>query len=194
MSRPRLAANVAVCVPSGRWGRRRVRVSECEHVICAERVYSLIVSDTSRPLPAFDARVTIRLTVDGRHLELFAVRRPNTIWRCGRVFLICPICRMRRTRLYLPRAGHPESPTVVVGCRTCLGLTYASRSLRNYRNVLRRRGIGSILGWSYRDDALIEAGRVSRERRAAARARWAERRPFLVVRASEQGGAHDAEA
>ena len=43
----------------------------------------------------------------------------------------CPTCGQRKKHLYHFIAGHPpasSAPAHVLGCRTCLGLTYASRS------------------------------------------------------------------
>jgi hypothetical protein len=189
MSSPRLSVAPTVCIPSGRWGRRRVRVSECEGIIRAEAVYDALLMD-SHALPAFDARFTLDYTIDGRRLEVSAVRRPNAVWRFGRVFLICPSCRDRRTRLYLPRVT-TESAGVVVGCRVCLGLTYRSRSLRVYRDVLRKRGIGAMLGTTYRDEALHEAMLSRSGRYQESLVRRAARRPYLTARLAAQEGAEN---
>lgn len=112
---------VPIWVSSGRWGPRRVRVSECVAVLKAEHVYDeLLLKGICRP----GWRGTIWVDVHGGRpaCPLVADVRPNAIWRAGRVFVRCPRCEYWATRLYVPVAG------VDLRCRRCWGLSYESRS------------------------------------------------------------------
>src|SRR4051812_48648683 len=91
----------AVSCPGGRWGRRRTRVSECWGVLTAENCYTeMLAGDREHVKPGAKGEVTMSLP--DRKLSAGWEIRPNAIWRRGRVFLICPRCRLRCTRLYLP--------------------------------------------------------------------------------------------
>lgn len=124
-------AQVGVYVREGRWGPRRLRVTECAEVITAETVYDLAVGLGVGLRPGFTAAIemplvttnTISDTSDRTAGWLLSIEvLPNPIWRFGRLFFRCPRCTRRITRLYIPVAGRtPE-------CRTCWGLTYASQS------------------------------------------------------------------
>jgi hypothetical protein len=87
--------------------------------------------------------------------------RENAVWRYGRVFLRCPRCSGRVTRIYLPNSDAGPA------CRQCWGLTYRSR-MADYK----LRGPFAYLG-SWGEAATV----LARERRREASAkRWAERR------------------
>jgi hypothetical protein len=106
--------------------------------------------------------------------------RSHAVWRHGRLFLRCPWCGARCTRLYLPdpRSAGPA-------CRRCLGLTYASRATRTYRDTLWGRGrlAACLFDTTQREWAYMKTDRA-RERRAEACAeRWAYRRRFPTTRA-----------
>src|SRR5204863_3725997 len=124
--------DAAVWCPGGRWGRRRVRVTECRAVLTAETLYTFLLRDDPATLEAGThaiVRWTVRDTshphVLDRCVELECEVRPNAVWRFGRVFLRCPNCGRLATRLYLPTAD------VEPACRRCWGLTYESRQRRN---------------------------------------------------------------
>ena len=94
----------------------------------------------------------------------------NAVWRRGRVFLTCPLCHGRCTRLYGPRNDSP------LACRTCWGLTYESRQHANYKD----RGRWTHRGWGTpRDMAQSQTERERERRYAASVDRWAQRRRFL---------------
>lgn len=155
---------------SGRWGRRRVRVTECWASVAAEDGYTeLIRLDPEggwRGGHGWDAyTLTKRSTGQSRSVQVEWEVQANAIWRFGRVFLICAKCRRRATRLYLPTCDTPA------WCRRCWGLTYDSRKA-NYRTGGCR---GSMLGsWAKADTVLAR----ERRRRASA-ARYAQRREIL---------------
>jgi hypothetical protein len=115
MPTPHPAERLRVSIPAGRWGSRRVRVGECATVARAEDVYSRVNDDRGRG--AFELEIPgVRSWVIGWEL------RPNNVWARGRLFLICPRCDTRATRLYAPLSElRPE-------CRRCWGLTYESRA------------------------------------------------------------------
>jgi hypothetical protein len=161
--------DAAVWCPSGRWGPRRVRVSECAGVLQAEDVYTdLIRSGPSR------LRLGVTGTTDwalpGRQETVYVTweLRPNAVWRFGRVFLRCPQCERLASRLYVPRVGDPHA------CRRCWGLTYESRQLRSYkpgRDILSTL-LGPLAYWT--------TVRDREERAEASRRRWAMRRDALT--------------
>jgi hypothetical protein len=122
-----LALDARVHCPRGRWGPRRVRVDECEVAFCAETLYDLFIRIGATPIPVTG---TLVHTYAGRELATSWWRTENVVWRYGRVFLVCPRCREQRTRLYVPVAG------ASVACRSCWGLTYASRTRYNYKSSL----------------------------------------------------------
>jgi hypothetical protein len=145
---------------SGRWGPRRVRIDECWAILTAENVYTRLLGDPEPMRVGSRGEATFLLAGVRSVVVQFEVRA-NAVWRYGRVFLRCPRCSGRVTRIYLPRsdAGH--------ACRRCWGLTYRSR-MADYK----RRGLSAYLGtWGE------AATSLARERRREASAkRWAERR------------------
>ena len=72
--------------------------------------------------------------LDGRKLTANWEVHNNAIWRFGRVFFRCARCARLCTRLYLPLAE------TGLGCRRCFGLSYASRTLQNYKDSIWGRG------------------------------------------------------
>jgi hypothetical protein len=76
--------DAAVWVASGRWGPRRVRVTECFAVLRAEDVYTgLLREDAARVRPG--ARGFVKWTLPGRSeaLSVDWELRANTVWRFG---------------------------------------------------------------------------------------------------------------
>lgn len=164
-SRPRLAEGGSLLVyVIGRWGRRRVCVTECAFTLTAEDVYSALLEDgAARCRPG--AAGELHVSHGGRRFAASWEIRPNAVWRCGgRVFLRCGMCGGRAARLYLPAAQSRG-----LGCRRCYGLTYASRARLNYK--------GGAAGSLLVAQATIDAARQAR--RAGCRERWAERRAWL---------------
>lgn len=163
-----MVAAVVVPVDFGtlRHGRRRARVEECAYTLRAEDVYSRYLADgaTGDCVDLVFGDVTVRV--------LFDVR-PNAVWRHGRVFLRCPGCGRRCTRVYRS-ASMP-----VVRCRRCLGLVYGSQ-VRNYRDRPIRNAFAALLGLTMRDRALEHGRFVAAERREASERRWADRRGVRV--------------
>lgn len=121
-----MAHEARVRAPGGRWGPRRVRTTECYAVFKAEDCYTALLADEAARLgPGSQGSGTV--TAGGRqHTARWEVRS-NAVWRRGRVFLVCPQCLARSTRLYLPLE------TSWLACRLCWGLTYSSRTLQNYK-------------------------------------------------------------
>jgi hypothetical protein len=159
---------------SGRWGRKRVRVSQCWAIVRAEDAYTTLLRDGSSVQPGWRGELRITLPDDISHS--FAVRVvPNAVWRNGRVFLVCPWCARQCTRLYLPLK------TSSLRCRTCWGLTYSSRQYRNYKDTGPRwaRGLFDL-----RQMAYCEADSVRLERQRTCQKRWAERRFLRLTEAS----------
>jgi hypothetical protein len=154
---PLTRADAPAWCEAGRWGPRRVRVSECA-VVCAEDVYTGLLDDNPAALRP-GASGAVARTVGGCDLALAWDCRPNAVWRFGRVFLHCPRCERRATRLYLPTA------TAELACRRCLGLTYESQQRRNYK------GGAPFARW-------LTLGDRTRRAEASAR-RWADRRAIL---------------
>jgi hypothetical protein len=164
----------AACFCSGRWGRRRVRTSECVLVIRAEDVYTALLRDAEAPLRPGAAGVVSCLAATGHGYEADWVIRQNAVWRHGRVFVVCPQCHRQRTRLYVPRHDSP------LACRSCWGLTYASRTLQNYKNSLFGRGrLAQLLGTTQREWALMTTLEARKERARRAVERNHERRAIL---------------
>ena len=168
---PRVDAD-AWC-PSGRWGPRRVRVSECWAVLRAEDLYTaLLRDDLSRARPGARGEVSWTLrTTETEPIQAATVSWElvaNRVWRFGRVFLGCPNCRRRATRIYVPKAW--AAPR----CRTCWGLTYGSRQ-ENYRPT------GLFGAWL---PSVAECQtQLRREARAIARSRrFMERRSLMACR------------
>lgn len=163
--RPRyLTAGALVVWCAGRWGRKRVRVTQCWGALTAETVYTRLLRDSTGIRPG--ARGSLTWTLPGRSVSLDWELRANAVWRFGRAFLRCPRCQLLATRIYVPTAD------AWAACRRCWGLTYESRQLRNYRGSL-----SSV--WSQR--TLAHWSTLSaRERRAVAAAeRRAERAAIL---------------
>ncbi len=145
----------------GRWGRRRVRVTECLGVVRAEEVYSALVADDTIDVGPGD-QGTAQVTLAGQRLPFGWELRQNPVWRLGRAFLRCARCTSLCTRLYLP------TETSWLACRRCWGLTYPSRTLRNYKDSLWGRGLlARMLGttqreWAYELAADARATRLQR--------------------------------
>lgn len=163
------------CSRSRGRGRRRVRVSEVADVLRAEDFYTALLEDPNASLRP-GARGTFEYVVLGERETAAWECVPNAVWTFGRVFFLCPRCAGRCTRLYVPCRGF--SP---FACRTCCGLTYASRAGLNYKDSVWGRGLfARIFGTTHREYAYeITADRRSRRRRLSAE-RWAKRRPFLL--------------
>jgi len=147
----------------GRWGPRRVRVEECWSILTAERVYTSLLADPDAIRVGRGGE--LQYTVGGRTVSVRFEIRENAVWRFGRVFLLCPMCSRRATRIYLPSESSPA------GCRVCWGLSYDSRKA-DYK----ARGPFAWLGsWGKAETVL------AKERRAQASARrYAERRALLA--------------
>lgn len=151
---------------SGRWGIRRVRVSECR-VIRAEAVYDEMIW-LGRSWKAGERG---EFYIGGHLVSWVSIE--NRIWAYGRLFLRCKRCDGRTTRLYVPKAScQPE-------CRSCWGLTYDTRTRGDYRRwgggLLRAFGV-TPGDWTRMDTAERRA-----EARKHARARYAERRLFRLT-------------
>ena len=147
-----------------------MRVNECWSLVRAEDVYTaLLVENAAAVRPG--ARGSLTYTVEGRSLTASWEIRQNAVWRRGRVFLCCPSCSRLCTRLYLPLE------TSWFRCRRCWGLTYASRTLQNYKNSLWG---GRRFAWMFRTTQREWAVEATAERREEHRRgsadRWAARR------------------
>jgi hypothetical protein len=153
---------------AGRWGPKRVRVTQCWAVLAAEDLYTALMRDNlTRMRPGCHG--SLKWTLPGKSLFLDWELRANAVWRFGRLFLRCPRCNRLATRIYVPTE---ES---WAACRRCWGLTYESRQHGNYKRGAFEQAIAlgsfSLGQWL----TLIE-----RERRAEAAAqRYAERRKIL---------------
>lgn len=154
---------VVSCV--GRWGRRRVRVEQCAATLTAEGVYGHLVCDR------VPFRPWSRLTISwlppscGAAWRIDVDVRPNAVWRRGRMFLGCPRCRRRVTRLYIPVAACEPR------CRRCYGLNYESQSW-SYKAC-------GALGLLFGPVAYVTTDARREQRKRASRARYAARRRFL---------------
>lgn len=162
--------HLRVRVSSGRWGVRRVRVSECHVVLKAEAVYELLLADRQPAVPHARGEGLFTLSTGSSYQVGWEIRA-NHIWRCGRVFLCCPRCGRRATRLYVPCAG------ASCECRQCWGLTYASRTLTSYK----REGgfLFRFTGVCPSDWAKLTTLERRTERRREALKKYAERRKAL---------------
>jgi hypothetical protein len=150
--------------PSGRWGPKRVQVEQCFATLRAEDLYTRLIRD-NRAKARPGAQGSLEWSLPGRSLSCDWELRHNFVWRFGRLFLKCPRCDRRATRMYVPAADAGAA------CRRCWGLTYESQQRRTYRAG---PGLFSPLtyAWCRADDA--------REARAAAAAkRYAERREIF---------------
>jgi hypothetical protein len=153
-----------VVVTGGKWGVRRLRVDECLHTVKAEHVYDALVRAAKTIQPG--ERGTANATdASGRTWPVqFEIRR-NAVWRLGgRVFLRCPACSRLCARLYRPLAQSDYR------CRTCWGLTYASRAKYTYTP----HGYDHVLGVV----AVYQTEHRRAARRAACHARWIARRAY----------------
>jgi len=174
-----------VWCPAGRWGPRRTRAEECWSTVKAEVVYtSLLKHDASKVRPGAQGTATFEL---GREFSFSWEVRQNGVWRRGRVFLRCPRCSRRSTRLYIP------TEHAWLACRLCWGLTYQSRTLQNYKNSLWGRGsLAQMFGTSQRDWAFLTTDERRLQRQRRSEERWAERRRLLsthlVARNSDKQG------
>jgi hypothetical protein len=160
----------------GRWGPRRVRTSECFTVIRAEDVYTaLLRDDADRVSPG--ARGTTTWKWRDREATAGWEVRQNAVWRRGRVFLRCPRCLRRCTRVYVPlKTSWPA-------CRRCWGLSYDSRQLLNYKDTLWGRGaLARMFATTQRDWAFQATSDKRQERSERARKRWSERQRILRAR------------
>lgn len=139
----------------------------------AEDAYTaLLLDDASGVRPGERGATTY--TLGGREVTASWEVRQNAVWRRGRVFLRCPKCDQRCTRLYLPRRDS------WLACRRCWGLTYPSQTLKNYKDSLVGRGrFARMFGTSQRDWAFLMTHDKRIERREASRERWAKRRRYL---------------
>ena len=139
----------------------------------AEDVYTVLLEDNSSAVrPGAKGRSTY--TVEGRQFAAGWEVRQNVVWRRGRVFLQCPRCDTRCTRLYLPLRDS------WLACRRCWGLTYASCTLQNYKNSLWGRGrFAKMFGTSQRDWAFLATYDKRTERLETSRERWRKRRRYL---------------
>lgn len=116
---------VPVWVSSGRWGPRRARVEQCT-TLRAELVYHQALCAGEPLCPGSRLELTWRPDSDehlgtGASWPIDAEVVCNAVWRRGRVFLLCPGCRRRVTRVYIPVKGLQPR------CRQCWGLAYESQ-------------------------------------------------------------------
>lgn len=171
----------------GRRGRKRVRVNQCLEVLCAEDLYSDLLSDRTKQVGP-GSRGTVECRVGGSvHTANWEVRA-NAVWTFGRVFFFCPRCQRRCSRLYVPCASFWP-----FACRTCCGLTYTSQSQLNYKNSLWGRGqFARMWGMSQRDYAYEITSELRSNRRKRSRVRWAKRRPILEAWRKRGEGSEDA--
>lgn len=153
---------------SGRWGPKRVRVTQCAFMMTAEAVYDQALREGKVLVPGDRLRLSWSPLDGGRTWETVAELRPNAVWRHGRLFLHCPHCGDRATRLYVPMGGLEPR------CRSCWGLTYESRQRGNYKDIA-PRGLPAILGTQRDLTQWQTEGRRERRREASAK-RWAERK------------------
>ena len=162
--------DAAVWIESGRWGPKRVKVSQCWATLRAEDVYTgLLRDDSKRARPG--ARGVLSWTLSAEHtVEVAWELRANAVWRFGRVFLTCPACNRRATRIYIPGENFPAR------CRRCFGLTYESRQERNDK-VGRSRTWGVL--FSPLTYAMCRAEDAREARAEASSKRYAERREIL---------------
>ena len=167
--------DLAVYCPGGRWGPRRTRVTECYAVIKAEDVYTAIFEQKG-VAPRTGARGSATSTFPDSQVTFDWETRHNAIWRLGRVFLRCSRCAERCTRLYLPlKHSRPA-------CRRCWGLTYASRTLHNYKDSLWGRGpIARMFSTTQREWAYLATHEKRQDWRRDSRLRRAKRRSVAVT-------------
>jgi len=162
-----IPGEVGAWVAGGRWGPRRVRIGECAAALTAEDTFDVLLSEP-RVKMCVGAHGELLWRVAEQVLKLEWALRANSFSRIGRLHLRCPACSRLVRRLYLAVAGMKTA-----ACRSCLGLSYVSRSL-NYRDV----GPLRWLGMSSRDFAKRETALKRQAARQAARRR-ADRRRYL---------------
>jgi hypothetical protein len=144
-------------------------VSECSAILRAEDVYTGLLRDNrARAKPG--AYGSLDWSPPGRSepQSIAWELRSNAVWRFGRLFLTCPWCGRRATRLYVPRED------ALPACRRCWGLTYESRQQRNYKDL---GAIGPGLTCRVCARTLTYSARLGRA--VAAARRYAERRDIL---------------
>lgn len=151
---------------AGRWGPRRVRTNEC-HVVRAEELYTTLLREAAKGHRIGPGSAgTANYLLCGHSLTASWEIRANPIWRFGRVFFRCARCGRLCSRLYLPLAD------LDLRCRRCYGLSYASRTLQNYKDSLwGNRRFAAIFGTTQRDWAYL----MTHDRQAANRQSCAER-------------------
>ena len=165
-------------------GRRRVRVEQCVAVFRAEDLYSdLLASDPKEVRPGRCGSVGYHLDGGVVHPANYELR-PNAVWRRGRVFLFCPMCERRCTRLYIPCAGFWP-----FRCRQCCGLTYTSQARLNYKDSLWGRGpLARMMGTTQRLWAYETTSDLRSHRRVRSYERWTKRRPIFEALAKSSRG------
>jgi len=163
---------VPVWVSSGRWGPRRARVEQCVVALAAELVYDKLIREGVPLKPGWRTTGSWESPDgSGRSWGISIEVVANAVWRCGRLFLRCPSCLKRATRLYVPVRGLEPR------CRRCWGLSYESQSW-SYKPM---GSFGRILGpIAY---ATTDARR--QERRQKAVERYTVRRSALAIAISE---------
>src|SRR5262245_6882424 len=115
---------------AGRWGPRRVRVSQCFATLRAEEWYTAFLKENADGVRPGARGHGICTLPGGAKVRASWEIQANAVWRNGRVFFRCQSCSRRCTRLYLPLRG--LSPA----CRRCWGLTYDSQARLNYKDSL----------------------------------------------------------
>src|SRR5262245_50405643 len=110
----RIPSDVPITGTRERGGRRRGRVERCPCVLRAEDVYGERLCERVAFGPG--SRFRLSVTLYGAIWEFDAEVLPNAVWRRGRLFLLCPHCQRRATRLYVPIARLEPL------CRRCWGL------------------------------------------------------------------------
>ena len=154
---------VPVWVSGGRWGPRRARVEQCA-TLEAEIVYHLMICAGEPLAPGWHA--TVSSTAGNYKFPNIKVEVvANAVWRRGRLFLRCPRCGRRATRLYVPVID------VQPRCRRCWGLNYQSQSW-SYKST-------GPLGPYFGPLAHSTTHDRRKTRQRAARERYAARRPHL---------------
>jgi hypothetical protein len=163
-------ADADVWCPGGRWGPRRTRVTECWATLRAEDFYTALLGRPGEKVSP-GSHGSVSCTLRDRPLTADWELRQNAVWRFGRLFLKCPRCARRATRLYWPLE------TSWLACRRCYGLSYNSRALNNYKDSLWGRGeFARAFGTTQRQWAYERTDEGRSERQKASRERWATRR------------------
>ena len=156
--------------PSGRWGPRRTRVTECHAVLTAEDTYTAVLRGDATVKAGSCGKVS--WTLGGEAFIADWELRPNAVWRRGRLFLTCPRCEARCTRLYVPL------PSSWLGWPPVLGPYVQLPTLLNYKDSPWGRGVfASVFGTSQRDWARLTTQEKRQDQRLRSTRRWAERRP-----------------